>query len=68
MTELEEIELRLTTLQESNQIIWQENYETTGTLEDMKKRDQRILEWLRNCNEMALLFHRKAVLKRKGRK
>jgi len=62
MKELEDIDLWIKTLQESNRLIWQEIYATSGALEDLKKREARILEWQRNNNEIALLLERRTML------
>ena len=62
MKELEDIDVRIKTLQQSNQLIWQEIYKTSGELEDLKKREARILEWQRNNNEIALLLERRTML------
>lgn len=44
MNDLDDIEVRIRTLQESNKLIWQEIYKTSGAMEDVKKREARILE------------------------
>jgi hypothetical protein len=62
MKELEDIDLRIKTLRQSNELIWREIYATSGELEDLKKREARILEWQRNNNEIALLLERSTML------
>lgn len=62
MNDLDDIEVRIRTLQESNKLIWREIYKTSGAVEDVKKREARILEWQRNNNEMALLLERRTML------
>lgn len=62
MQELEDVNLRIKTLRQSNELIWQEIYATSGALEDLKKREARILEWQRNNNEIALLLERRTTL------
>ena len=62
MNDLDDIEVRIRTLQESNKLIWQEIYKTSDAMEDVKKREARILEWQRNNNEMALLLERRTML------
>ena len=62
MNDLDDTEVRIRTLHESNKLIWQEIYKNSGTMVDVKKREARILEWQRNNNEMALLLERKTML------
>ena len=62
MNELEDIDVRIKTLQESNQLIWREIHKASAALEDLKKREARILEWQRNNNEIALLLERRTML------